>query len=70
MTRRERHVRIIESHGDSSSARYEFARLVSLRHLTALNDEAVEGLARALIESHKRQQRYNREARERRAKCA
>lgn len=63
MTRRERHVRIIENHGDNPSTRYEFDRVVNARKLGALNDEAVEALARALTASYKRQQRYNREAR-------
>ena len=71
MTRRERHIRIIESHGlDSQSGRYHFQQLLSRRKLGALTDAAVEELARDLVDGHKRQQRYNREARERRAKVA
>lgn len=66
MTRRERMIRIIDSWGPMSSfvSNHESWMLAKLG-LRAYTDEAIEELARSLVESQKRQQKMNRENRAR-----
>lgn len=66
MTRRERHLRIIESFGRDCE-RYHLANVLARHGLSILTDEGVEKLTQAIVSGHKRQQRYNRENRARRA---
>jgi hypothetical protein len=70
MTRRERHIRIIESWGPLSrsnpSLRYEFDGLIARRGLSAFTDEAIRELATALWHGRRRQNRMNAENRKRR----
>jgi hypothetical protein len=74
MTRRERHIRIIESWssypGEFSGGhivRFHLHQLLDRRKFDALKDEAIEELARDLISSSKLQKKYNEEARKLRA---
>jgi hypothetical protein len=67
MTRRERHLRIIENFGQDR-ARYHLSVMLARHGLSLLNDEGVEKVARSLVTGHKTQQRYNREARALRAR--
>lgn len=70
MTRRERHLRIIESWGKlgySHILRFHFDGLISKRGLSALTDTAVRELATDLVRSRARQNRMNAENRKRRA---
>lgn len=67
MTRRERHIRIIESWRDSSIFRFCRGRVVALRGLAAFNDETIEELARSLVDGRRRQQKMNKQNRELRA---
>lgn len=62
MTRRERHLRIVESFGRDRE-RYHLADVIARHGLTVLTDKGVEKLAHSIVSSHKLQQRYNREAR-------
>ena len=70
MTRRERHIRILDNFGglrSASGSRRVGAKLDHLlyRHgLKLLTDEAVEMLASAVWNSYRRTQRMNREYRE------
>lgn len=66
MTRRQRHLRIIENFGRDCE-RYHLAEVLARHGLSILTDEGVEKLTRSIVTSHKRQQRYNRENRARRA---
>lgn len=66
MTRRERHLRIIENFG-WDAARYYLELEAQRRGLAAFTDESVERIVRSLIGSRNRQARYSREAKERRA---
>lgn len=64
MTRRERHERIISSWGPGSqSYSYHFQQLMWREGVAALNDAAVEKLARTLVSSYKRDQKRNAENR-------
>lgn len=65
MTRRQRHLRIIESFGRDRE-RYHLAEILTRHGLSILTDEGAELLARSIVTSHRRQQRYNRENRARR----
>lgn len=67
MTRRERHIRIIESWGPHSTT-YRFHRdeTISRRGFAAFTDEAIEEIAARMVSAKRRQDRYNREARARR----
>jgi hypothetical protein len=74
MTRRERHIRIIESWSSYSgefrgghTVRFHVDQILARRKFDALKDEAIEELARDLISSSKRQKKYNEEARKLRA---
>ena len=70
MTRRERHIRIIESWGNfrySHQVRFCFQELMSRRGLAALTDEAVRELATDLVVSQRRHNRMNAENRKRAA---
>lgn len=70
MTRRERHVRIIENFGlESQSGRYYRDRLLARRGLAVFNDEAIRELARLLVSGQARQNKYNQENRERIARA-
>ncbi len=52
MTRRERHIRIIESWGEYSQAgQFYRQQLINRRGLKAFNDAAIEELARSLVDS-------------------
>lgn len=62
MTRRERHLRIIENFG-RDRARRHLEQVIARHGLAALTDEGVEKVAKSLVSGHKLQQRYNREAR-------
>jgi len=66
MTRRERHQHIIESFGRDRE-RYHLAEVLARHGLSVLTDEGIELLTRSIVTSHRRQQRYNREARARRS---
>jgi len=66
MTRRQRHLRIIEDFG-RDRMRYHLAEVLARHGLALLTNDGVETLVRAIVTSHKTQQRYNREARARRA---
>lgn len=66
MTRRERHLRIIESFG-RDRGRYHLTEIIARHGLSVLTNEGVELLTRSIVDSHKLQQRYNRENRARRA---
>lgn len=66
MTRRQRHLRIIENFGRDRE-RYHLAEVLARQGLSILNDEGVEKLALSIVSSHRRQQRYNRESRARRS---
>lgn len=68
MTRRERHIRILDNFGGlrgSHRVKREFDRLLSIHGLDLLTDEAVEMLAARTVSSHRFSQRINRENRER-----
>lgn len=65
MTRRQRHLRIVESFGRDRE-RYHLADVLAKHGLSILTDEGIELLTRSIVNSHKVQQRYNREARARR----
>ncbi len=62
MTKRERHLRIIDNFGRDRE-RYHLADVLARHGLSVLNDEGVEKVAQSIVSSHKRQQRYNREKR-------
>lgn len=62
MTRRERHLRIIESFGRDREG-YHTAKVLARHGTDVLTDEGVEKVAQSLVSGHKLQQRYNREAR-------
>lgn len=64
MTRRDRHVRILENFG-SDRVRYHRDTIMARLGLSAFTDEAIDAIARHTVSSHRRQQRYNRENRER-----
>lgn len=66
MTRRQRHLRIIESFG-RDRMRYHLAEVMARHGLDILTDGGVEILTRSIVTSHKTQQRYNRENRARRS---
>lgn len=69
MTRRERHLRIIESWGDlrtSKSVRFEFDGLLAKLGMSALTDAAVRELATRLVRARSHQNRMNAENRKRR----
>lgn len=66
MTRRERHIRIIDSFGHDRE-RYHLASVLARHGLSVLTDDGVEKLAKAIVTGHKLQQRYNRENRARRS---
>lgn len=67
MTRRERHIRIINSWGTFSSFVDNVeARMQAKLGLAAYTDEAIEEFARLLVEANKRQQKMNAENRARR----
>lgn len=67
MTRRERHLRIIESFGRDRE-RYHLANVIAHHGLSILTDDGIEKLTTSIVKSHKLQQRYNREARAIRAR--
>jgi hypothetical protein len=66
MTRRQRHLRIIEDFG-RDRMRYHLAEVLARHGLALLTDEGIETLTRSIVTSHKTQQRYNRENRARRS---
>jgi hypothetical protein len=66
MTRRQRHQRIIESFGRDRE-RYHLASVLARHGLSILTDEGIELLTRSIVDSHRLQQRYNRENRARRS---
>lgn len=68
MTRRERLDRIIENFGGiyGNTGRFHLQTILARRGLAALTDEATEALAWEIVNSHKRQQRWNREYRAKR----
>lgn len=71
MTRRERHEFIINSWGPGSQHyRWHMKQLMWRDKLAALNDAAIEKLARAMVSSHKREQKRNAENRKIRAGAA
>lgn len=72
MNRRERLARIVESYGGTWGDQWAFHRntVLSRRGIDAFSDEILAEIVYEMVSSHKRQQRYNREARERRAKAA
>lgn len=63
MTRRERHLRILESFG-MDRVRGGLRSISTDRLIALLSDEGIEQLTRTIVSDHRRQQRYNREARE------
>jgi hypothetical protein len=65
MTRRQRHQNIIENFGglDGHSPRFHAQSVIGKLGLKAFSDEAIEMLARDLVSSHARQNRYNAEYR-------
>lgn len=65
MNRRQRHLRIIENFGKDRE-RYHLVEVLARHGLTILSDEGIEKLASRIVQSHQRQQRYNRENRTRR----
>ncbi len=65
MERRERHLRILENFG-SERTRFHREQIVARLGMSAFTDEAVEAIARHLLHSHRQQQRFNREWREKR----
>lgn len=69
MTRRERHIRIIDSF-PSQDRRFHQNQLLARLDLAALTDEAVETLASTMVSSFKWQQRENAKQRARRASNA
>ena len=62
MTRRERHLRIIENFGRDRE-RYHLTQVIARYGLTILTDDGVKKVALSLVSGHKLQQRYNRESR-------
>ncbi len=66
MTRRERMLRIVESHGEERAS-WELSGMMArrgrMKRLELLTDEAIDELARRLVVSHRRQQRMNAENR-------
>ena len=66
MNRRQRHARIIDNFGRDRE-RYHLADVLARHGRAILTDEGIELLARSIVTSHRRQQRYNREHRARRA---
>jgi hypothetical protein len=65
MTRRQRHLNILENFGRDRT-RYYLAEVLARHGLSILTDDGIEKVTRAMVTSHKTQQRYNREARARR----
>ena len=63
MTRRERHLRIIDWM-DERNRRLELDILLQRRGMTVFTDEAVEELASMLVKSHRRMQAMNKRNRE------
>lgn len=64
MTRRERHIRIVENFGlDSQSGRYHLQRLMAKRKLAAFNDEAVRELATMLVSARANSNKINEQNR-------
>jgi len=71
MTRRERHIRIIESWGiNSHLAIFYRQELLSQRGLGAFTDEAVRELATKLVKGRARQNRINEQNRKLRQEAA
>lgn len=66
MTRRERHLRILENMGVDRT-RWELDHLVQARKLSLLSDEGIEVLTTAVVRTWRRSQRTNRENRARMA---
>jgi hypothetical protein len=66
MTRRERHLRIIESFGRDRE-RYHLAEILARHGLTLFTDEGIQKLTQSIVRSHKLQQKFNRDNRARRA---
>jgi hypothetical protein len=66
MTRRQRHLRIVESFG-RDRMRYHLAEVLARHGLDILTDEGVEILTRSIVTSLRFQQKCNRENRVRRA---
>jgi hypothetical protein len=72
VTRRERHIRIIDNFGGLESrsgcrtVKFEFDRLLCVHGLSLFTDEAVEMLASRVVASHRFSQKLNRENRARR----
>lgn len=62
MTRRERHLRILESFGRDRLWR-AFRDTNASTLLEMLSDEGVEKITRRIVSDHKRQQKYNAEYR-------
>lgn len=67
MTRRQRHERIIENFGGLTGrvGRFHLQGVMARLGVAALTDAAAETLTAEIVSSHRRQQRYNREHRER-----
>jgi hypothetical protein len=66
MTRRERHLRIIEWF-DDRHRRWQLDALLHRRKMTVFTDDAIEELAAALVRDYRREQKMNRENRARRS---
>ena len=61
MTRRERHLRILENFG--RVGKYDRDRELSRLGYRAFTDEAIEALTKATVDGHRRSQRMNAENR-------
>ena len=68
MTRRERHLRILESFGEDR-VHFEFRHSGTKELLSLLSDEGVAIITRRIVSDYKRQQKYNAENRARIAKA-
>jgi hypothetical protein len=72
MTRRQRHIRILDNFGGLAGltgnrrVKWELDRLLSIHGLDLFTDEAIEMLASRTVSSHRFAQRINRENRARR----
>lgn len=68
MTRRERHIRIIESWGlYSHTYRFERDRVIGRMGYSAFTDEAIEAMAAGMVNGKRRQEKYNAANKARRA---
>ena len=66
MNRRDRHIRILENFG-RDAVRFHRDSVIAKLGLAAFSDAALEAIARDTVSSYRRQQRYNREWRAKRA---